>query len=114
MKTKTLTINGLELVMPANFKFELDGNTITFLPVSETEVVEKIVEKIRVVEVPVQGKETVVERVRVVEVEKPCNKPHYPQHPTWPSRDPWITWSGNTSGRITSTGNGTTTWNDLT
>jgi len=105
-----LNLNGVEIDLPNNAKVDVsqDGKHVKIeLPEA------KVVEKIRVVEreaSPVV--ERVVERIKVVEVEKPCLRPHYPTYPwyTWTTSGGQITCNGNyTIGGMTSSPNTLTT-----
>lgn len=86
-----LQLNGIEFEVPGDAQVDVseDGKKVT-IRVAEP----KVVEKIRVVEVP--GQETIryipgPETIRYIEVEKPCTKPHYY---TWPYTYPYTTTTG--------------------
>ena len=103
-----LNLNGVEIDLPNNAKVDVskDGKSVKIdLPEA------KVVEKIRVIERAVTAPvERIVERIKVVEVEKPCTRPHYPTYPWY--NQPYVTWTAN--GGITSSPNTITTTGNIT
>lgn len=95
-----LNLNGIEIELPNNAKVDVskDGKSIK-IDFPEADVKERI----RVVEVPVEGTpvERIIERIKVVEVERPCQLQHYPTY-NWPNTYPYtITCGGQSTGIVT-------------
>jgi hypothetical protein len=100
----TINLNGVEIELPNNAKVDVssDGKKVK-IEMPEGQVTEKI----RVVEVGSPGvSERIIERIKVVEVEKPCTRPHY----QWQYTYPYATTSGGIVGGSYTIGQtGTTT-----
>ena len=92
-----LSLNGIEIEIPGDAQVDVseDGKRVTIKTAEP-----KVVETIRLVEVPAETNRFIPgpETIRIVEVEKPCTRPHYDHwitYPyTWPYTNPYPWTSG--------------------